>query len=83
MRNKHPLAGQTVKVKKGTLEGQDFTVEDWWENVFGKSWMDSTGNPAALEYSYRAANEKLPLDWEVLYGKIEGLGCLIHMSELQ
>lgn len=63
MREKFKYAGQTVKTKQGVgtssfgqdMSEQDFIVEDWWENVSGCSWMNSNGNPAALEYAVRSA----------------------------
>lgn len=89
MRNKSPLAGQTVKIKptvgsgfRFRLADQPFEVEDWWENVAGKSWMFCDGNPACLSYAIRSGKEGLPIDNEVLYGKIGGVGFLIHVSEL-
>ena len=52
-----------MKVKQGVgnsyfgqdMSGQDFIVEDWCENVLGRSWMHANGNPAALEYAIRHA----------------------------
>ena len=86
MRNKHPLAGKTVKLNcKPTpenLDGQEFVIEDWWENVAGKSWMFCNGNPACLEYAIRSAFAGLPTDDEVVYGKVCSYGHLVHVSEL-
>lgn len=91
IRKRSPYAGATVKVKGDSikdpmsgaiLSGKDFTVEDWWENVYGKSWMISDGNPAALAYAFRTGMIGGPIDNEVLYGKIDGLGFLMHVSEL-
>ncbi len=84
------LAGQTVKTAveindpfSGRIPaGSDYRVEDWWMNVSGGSWMDAVGNPAALNYAMRSAMAGLPIDNKVLYGKIGGLGFLIHESEL-
>jgi len=79
----HKLAGQTVAIKTGTFQGNHFRVEDWHDRVIGGSWMDAEGNPAALDYAMRSGvKDKLPLDNEVLYGKIGGLGKLVHQSEL-
>jgi len=81
---KSPLAGKIVKIISGAFKGCDFQVEDWWENVSGKSWMFCQGNPACLEYAIRAGlKDDLPTDDEVLYGKIGGLGKLIHISEIK
>lgn len=79
----HPLAGQTVKVKLG-LRGapHDFRVEDWWDRVSGQSWKCAQV-PAAFLYACHAADCGLPLDDEVVYGKAaDGLGRLVHVSEL-
>lgn len=87
----HPLAGKTIKVKTNAMPmGEmapvpvvvDYHVEDWIDRVAGKSWMDCQGNPACLNYAVRSAMNEFPLDDNVLYGKIEGLGHLIHISEL-
>lgn len=80
----HPLAGQTVKLKQSDPVGEPFkfTIEDWWVRVSGKSWMHCTGNPGCIQYAVRSSVEHLPLDDEVLYGKIGGLGYLVHVSEL-
>lgn len=91
VREMSPYAGQIVKVKQGiqdpvnriNFSGRDFIVEDWWENVYGKSWMFSDGNPAALMYAFRAGVTHLPTDNEVLYGKVGGYGHLFHITELE
>ncbi len=89
-RERHPLAGKTVRLeiraaaRHQLLEtGAVFRVEDWCVNAFGKSWMDAEGNPAALGYALRAGCGGLPTDNEVVYGHIEGLGYLVHVSELR
>ena len=61
MRDAHPLAGKTVKLADHAgpcfmgdrLDGAEFTVEDWAENVLGCSVWAAYGNPAALEYAIR------------------------------
>jgi len=87
IREKHPLAGKTVKLKcapdPDELDGKHYWIEDWWVNVSDKSWMFCVGNPACLKYAVRSAFSYLPLDDEVLYGKVSGLGHLIHVSEIE
>jgi len=84
MQTKSELAGKKVIIKSGTYKGAEYVVEDWWENIYGKSWMFSEGNPACLKYAMRAGlKDNLPTDNEVLYGKIGGLGELIHISEIE
>lgn len=74
----HPLAGQTIQ----TTDGDEYRVEDWWDRVSGGSWMNATGNPAALAYAMRNALVGLPVDDEVVYGKVGNLGHIAHISEL-
>lgn len=78
-REKSPYAGMTVKAR----DGNDFIVEDWWQNLSGESWMTSDWNPVLIEYSARVAMKNLPIDDEVLYGKIDSTGYLYHVSELE
>lgn len=77
----HRLAGKTVIIKSGKYKGEEYRVEDLWINVAGQSWMYSKGNPACIIYAMRSVMDKLPCDDNVLYGKIGGLGHLIHGSE--
>lgn len=79
MREKSKYAGQVLKVKE---TGEDFIVEDWCENVLGCSWMYANGNPTAMMYGVKAGCTGLPIDNQVLYGKIGGMGALFHESEL-
>lgn len=80
------FAGQTVKVKAEIQKfgGADFRIEDYWENVSGMSWMNSNGNPAAMLYAIRTGSQDfhVPIDNEVVYGKIGGMGYLFHVTEL-
>lgn len=86
----HELAGKTVKLKDTIpsdpdgLAGQDFRLEDWWDHLTGGSWMFAQGNPACLKYAMRSSLQSppLPLDDEVVYGKVGAFGHLIHVSEL-
>ena len=84
------LAGKTVKIKSEVKHfqvkdfgGAEFEVEDWWDRVSGGSWMNATGNPAAMIYGMRSGLQDLPIDDEVLYGKIGILGHLIHINEIE
>ena len=85
------LAGTTVRIKDGVTDpiqgqvvgGTEYRVEDFWDHLTGGSWMNADGNPAALHYAMRAGMTGLPVDDEVLYGKIGNLGHLVHVSEVQ
>jgi hypothetical protein len=85
--DKHPLAGKTVKVMT-TRHVQigdgphEYRLEDWWDHLTGSSWMDTEGNPACLVYAMRAAFAELPVDDEVVYGKVGSFGHLVHVSEI-
>ena len=92
-RERSPYAGCDVKTRpdvgKDPMSGRDlgnqvFRVEDWWENVYGRSWMVANGNPAAMVYGIRIGMKAgaVPLNNDVLYGKIDGMGYLIHVTEL-
>lgn len=86
-RERFSHAGETVRIKKEVpgFGGADFRVEDYYENVNGVSWMDSYGNPAAMIYARRIGCQgfKVPIDNEVVYGKIGAFGYLFHVSELE
>lgn len=76
------LAGKTIKITRGQYKGEEYIVEDWSSRVFGKSWkeMSMDGNIAAIEYAVRGAIDGFPCDDNVYYGKINGLGKLIHAA---
>lgn len=80
--NPHELAGKKADIISGYFAGQTYLVEDWWDRVAGKSWMDCDGNPACLEYAVRSAAEGFGLSDEVVYGKFGSFGKLIHVSQL-
>ena len=78
------FAGKTVTLNSPdpAFDGQEYHVEDWWINVTGGSWMFANGNPAAINYAIHGGTYNLPIDDNVLYGKIGGLGYLVHISEV-
>jgi len=88
----HPLAGQTVTLSNAednfsgeVVTGVLFCVEDYWDKITGGSWMTAAGNPAAMKYAIRTGSTssyEVPLDDEVVYGKIGPFGHLVHISEL-
>lgn len=82
-KDEHPQAGKTVKIKQSAndIGGQELRLEDWWDRIAGKSWMNCDGNPACIIFAMRALGT--PINNEVVYGKIGGLGYLVHTSELE
>ena len=86
---KFKFAGQILKIKETANEigGNEFIAEDYWINIYPyKSWMVSDGNPACLIYAMRTGTAKdyrIPFDDKAVYGKIGGMGYLVHESELE
>ena len=78
----HPLAGQAIEITEGQFKGQQYRLEDWWDRLGQGSWTICKGNPACLDYAFRCGMEGSPSDDEVVYGKIDGLGKLIHVTQL-
>ncbi len=84
----HQLAGKTVKIKTEAngIGGNEIRIEDWQDRVFGKSWMNCDGNPAALTYAMRTGFSKkisVPTNNECIYGKIGSFGHIVHVCELE
>lgn len=95
----HPLARQTVTLTitlpPGSpknlvdapgireLQGQEFRIEDWQDRVFEESWQTADGNPTAIKYAVRSGVLGLPLDDECVYGKVNGIGHIVHVSEFE
>ena len=89
-KTKSLLAGKKVKIKKHikhrqypNFGGSEILIEDWWDRVYGQSWMVSDGNPACIVYALRGMDNIIPIDDEVLYGKVGHFGSLVHISELE
>lgn len=76
------IAVSDTRIDPDRINGQEYQIEGYWDSVTGESWMDAEGNPAALKYAMRAGLSGLPVDDLVLYGKVNGLGHLVHQSEL-
>ena len=75
-------AGRTYKLTVDDIDGDEIRVEDYWDRVVGQSWTRCSGNPAALKYAVRCAAAGVPFDDEVVYGKVDSLGHIVHVSEL-
>jgi len=81
----HPQAGQTVWVLAAGLSAVplQYRLEDWWDRINGQTWGEANGNIAAMNYAMRAGSVGLPFNDEVVYGKIDHLGYLVHITELR
>ncbi len=75
------MAGKQMTL---TRTGQAYVVEDWFDRVFGQSWtLTNVGNYAVGQYALRQArDDTLPFDDDVVYGKVDGLGVVAHVTEL-
>ncbi len=89
-RDPHPLTSQIVTLKDDVIDprklvtgGTEYWIEDWWDRVSGRSWTISDGNQAAMHYAMRIATADIPLDDDVLYGKIGSHGHLVHVTEIK
>lgn len=65
------------------LPGKTFYVEGEIESTFGTNLSTAImmGNWAARHYADRARLNNLPMDSDLYYGKIDGLGHILHKSE--
>lgn len=70
------------RVQGVVVPGTVYHVEGLWTDVYGISWTVSVGNPSALYYAIRTSFTDLPYDDNVYYGKIGGLGYLVHANEI-
>lgn len=74
---------QVAIVTKGSYKGESIRIEGTDTEVLGKPWTHLDGNPATLKYAMRSAQEQLPFNGTVYYGKHDnGLGDFFHKSEL-
>lgn len=80
---RHPDAGNSILVNLGQGP-EEYRVEDWWDRVSGASYsaLQFMGNWGCKNYITRVKANGLSTDDEVLYGKIGGLGYLVHVSEI-
>lgn len=79
---KIPESDPSTGVLTEELRDQEYEVKDYWDRLSSGSWMDAEGNPAALKYALRSGIAGLPMDDEVVYGHVGGLGHIVHVSEL-
>jgi hypothetical protein len=84
--DKHIFANMTVLLLvSNRLHPVFVKVEDYWENVSGKKWTDSQGNPAVMKFAIRTGADNLlsVLDTDrSFYGKNNNLGNLFCDCEI-
>lgn len=79
---RYPLAKMVHTNMQVIPAGESVEVEGYWDEVTGGSWMNATGNFAAMAYAVRSATSGLPIDDDVVYVKYDRLGSLVHVSEI-
>lgn len=84
MRDPSPYAGQTVKIRPGgDYSGLDAAVVDWYERTGDCiSWHLADADPKVQGYAMRRAMADLPDDDDVLFARVDGMGQLIHRTEI-
>lgn len=90
MRDPSPYAGHTVTLRLDAVEigGQSCDVVDWYERTNnGRTWKDAAENAPtdrrAQSYTVRRGLAGLPDDDEVLFARVDGMGRIIHVTEIQ
>jgi hypothetical protein len=84
--------GQTVTVKNGSKAGTLVYISGWFHHTTGRgvSWTQCPNNMVAVEYDYRAKEEGLPIDDNVLWAAKTSYEAnnmktsfLLHISEVE
>jgi len=77
----HPLARQIIEL----VDGRSFQVDDWWDRVMqtSTSWYlsDVRRNFALAAFALEQAKTNLPMDDDIVYGKIGDFGVIIHVRQ--
>ena len=84
-----PWCGQPMQIVRGPMvvgtPPKHCVVEDLFSEIDGGSWRDALdrGNPAATIYGLAIYEDAdTPVDEDVFYVKVDGLGMLVHQSWL-
>lgn len=88
MRDPSPYAGRTVKLRPDAAElgGHLAEVVDWYARTgAGIGWRAAleAGDPRAQGYAIRRGLGGLPDDDDVLMARVDGMGALIHVTEIE
>ncbi len=86
MHDPSPYAGQTVPLRPDCLEvgGLNADVVDWFDRTGDQvSWRDAIATDTrAQSYAIRRSMAALPDDDQVLAARVDGMGYLIHCTEI-
>ena len=87
MRDPSPYAGQTVQLRPDAAEigGLAADVVDWYERTGqGITWRQALDAEdfRAQGYAVRRGLRSLPDDDEVLFARVDGMGRIIHFTEI-
>lgn len=87
MREPSPYAGQTVRLRADAAElgGHQAEIVDWYERTAdGQAWHDRIDtDPRAQGYAIRRGLGGLVDDDDVLFARVDGLGQLVHVTEIE
>lgn len=82
-----PYQYSEIAVKNGSKSGTLVYIHGWFHNVQGRSWTECPKSMHAVEYDFRAKEEGLPIDDNVIWagpkncpGKHQ---FLLHISEVE
>jgi hypothetical protein len=86
---RHPYANRVVLLSNNAQDpldrkvvpGTDFVVLDWADRCFGSPWR-TVRYPVTGAYAVRVELAELPIDDEVVYGRIGSTYYLVHETEL-
>lgn len=86
MRDPSDYAGKAVRLRQDAAElgGHQAEVVDWYERTGGGiPWRFAEDDPRTENYRIRSGLGGLPDDNDVLFARVDGMGQLIHVTEIE
>lgn len=86
LRGRTAVITEKMNDPRGMMKpGDTFQVEGPASEVFGMPWDQAQHhmNWAAIHYGTRSRRNSLPDDNDVYYGKVDGMGHVLHRSEFE